>query len=99
MKRTITLLLFTLSTVILGSCNSNIPGPVYTYDDPFEIYEIEDGVYNYGTVTMYSTDGDCDTFTVRTKDGARCVYYRGEYYNLEYDSWVYINGSKYKCAY
>lgn len=64
-----------------------------------------DGQYTYyGTATLYSSDGYADTFPCfkgkeGTNKGCMCVYYNGLFYNINRNSWVTINGVRYKGDY
>ena len=99
MKKILTLIVCLSATVCFTACDNNTRRPTYDYDDPFEVTEVDENTYNYGSITMYTEDGDSRTFKVRSKNGARCIYYDGEYYKIDGRVWITIDGVKYKCGY
>lgn len=95
--------------------DNNIPSPLYhseiSLDDDYNVTDFgrsgestPDGNYYYnGTVTLYSTDGDSDTFNCYTgkvgmERGCRGVIYNGIFYNLDRNKYVIIAGTKYKAS-
>ncbi|MBQ0089712.1 MAG: hypothetical protein KBT27_10335 [Prevotellaceae bacterium] len=104
----------TIGIISLTSCNNNSTNqPKWeseiTMDEDLNITDMghsgeltPDGEYYYdGTVTLYSADGDSETFecyegTNGLEKGCRGVIVDGIFYNLDRNKWVTINGIKYK---
>lgn len=101
------------SVVIFSSCSSdNVKSPEYhseiIMDDDLNIIDLgragqltEDGnFYYHGSVTLYDEDGGCSIFPCYlSKNGrGRGVIYAGEFYNLDRNKWVTIDGIKYKAS-
>jgi len=64
----------------------------------------EDGNYYYhGSVTLYDEDGGSRNFPCfigqnGLEQGCRGVIYAGDFYNLDRNKWVIIDGVKYKAS-
>ncbi len=98
-------LLITSTALFLSCTSDNTKRPEYHPETSIDD-ELNDGDYYYnGSVTLYSEDGSsmefpCYTYTgtVGLAKGCRGVVYDGQFYNLDRNEWVTIDGVRYKAS-
>lgn len=109
------MLTFVVCLISFTSCNntSSVKSPEYhsqiLMDEDLNIEDMghsgeltpDGNYYYYGSVTLYSDDGNSETFdcyqgTEGLERGCRGVFCDGKFYNLDRSQWITVYGVKYK---